>query len=131
MKMPVERSGITRKFKLAYQHKDGTDDFMRFYFTANLGPDGKLAEVFVKADKPGSLASGALDALAIMISIALQNGVPLELIIGKLRRAQFKPNGFTKDTEFPSCSSPTDLLAQWLEKRFLPKPEEIKSDAGS
>lgn len=117
-RLPGERPSYTRKFRLKYVHKDGTADQMKLYFTAGTYDDGRLAEVFVRADKTGSLASGTLDAAATMISLMLQYGIPLEVITSKLRHTRFGPGGFTGDVEFPSCSSPLDLLAQWLERRW-------------
>jgi len=117
-RMPEQRAGFTRRFRLKYTHKDGSVDEMRIYFTANVRDDGRLGEVFVKADRTGTLASGALDAAATMVSLLLQYGVPLEVVTSKLRHTRFGPGGFTGDAEFPSCSSPLDLLAQWLDRRW-------------
>lgn len=112
------RPGYTRRFELAYTHKDGKPDLMGFYFTVNMYEDGKPGEIFVKADKPGTLAAGVLDAFAIMASMALQYGVPLKAITDKIKNTRFNPSGYTKDPEIPSCSSPLDLLARWLEIKF-------------
>jgi ribonucleoside-diphosphate reductase alpha chain len=117
------RAGTTRSFKLT-RDRAGTPELVRFYFTVNTYPDGRPCEVFVKGDKMGSLTSGALDACSMMVSLLLQYGVPLEVVTSKLRHMRFEPEGFTRDAEFPSCSSPLDLLAQWLEKRFGEKEEE-------
>lgn len=116
-----ERASITRTFRLAYQHKDGSPDLMHIYFTAGVHDDGTLGEVFVRADKTGTLASGALDAAAIYMSMMLQYGVPLEDVLSKIRGSRFPPSGFTKDPEIPSCTSPLDLLARWLELKFVTK----------
>lgn len=124
--LPAERPSLVRRFELAYQHKNGDMDTMKFYFVVGMYADGTPAEVFVKADKTGTLAAGALDACAIMMSIALQHGIPLRALTEKLRGTRFGPSGFTKDPEIPSCTSPFDLLAQWLEKKF-PEPEEKQS----
>ena len=124
--LPVERPAYTRRFELAYQHKNGDMDTMKFYFTVGMYDDGTPAEVFVKVDKTGTLAAGALDSCAIMMSIALQHGIPLRALTSKLRGTRFGPGGFTKDPDIPSCTSPFDLLAQWLEKKF-PEPIEKQS----
>lgn len=123
--MPATRRSITKKFKLAYVHKDGTPDVMKFYFTVGMYDDGRPGEVFVHADKTGTLASGALDAVAIMMSVALQHGVPLDVLTEKLKGMRFNPSGFTGgDPEIPSCTSPLDLLARWLELKFPPQPKD-------
>lgn len=122
VRMPTQRAGFTRRFRLRYTHKDGRPDVMRLYFTANVYENGLVGEVFVKAGRVGTLASGALDSAAIMISLLLQHGVPLSMVTSKLRHTRFEPSGFTGDPEFPSCSSPLDLLAQWLERKFGETP---------
>ena len=122
-RLPPERRSITRVFRLPHIHKDGTTDTMHFYFTAGLYDDGTIGEVFVRADKPGSLASGMIDAVATLISLLLQYGVPLESFLPKLQGTNFKPNGFTGDEEIKSCTSPLDLLARWLALKFGKKEE--------
>jgi hypothetical protein len=97
---------------------------MKIYFTVGVYPDGQLGEIFIRADRSGSLASGALDAVAMLMSIGLQYGVPLQVMLEKLRHSRFEPEGYTRDGEFPSASSPLDLLAQWLGSKFSPKKED-------
>ena len=116
--LPPERKAITRTFRIKYKHKDGSDDEMHIYITAGVFEDGRLGEVFIKADRMGSLARGALDALGIMISIMLQSGISLETITAKLRHTRYEPSGWTGDPEFRNCTSVLDLVAQWLEARF-------------
>jgi hypothetical protein len=97
---------------------------MKIYFIVGKYPDGRPGEIFIKADRSGSLAAGALDAVAIMMSIALQHGVPLRTLTDKLRHSRFEPEGYTRDPQFPTASSVVDLLAQWLTSIF---PEETGS----
>lgn len=140
---PLEnlRFGGTRKFELPLkrevweQQPDGswaqriTVERMKLYFTTNAYEDGRAGEVFVKADRAGSLAMGALDAVATMMSIGLQYGIPLEVFLEKLRHTRFEPDGITRDQEFPTASSPLDLLAQWLTKVY--KPQTAPQTSGS
>lgn len=91
---------------------------MRLYFTVSTYADGRPGELFLKADRTGTLASGVLDAVATTVSMLLQYGVPLDEITSKLRHTRYEPAGFTGDAEFPRCTSPLDLLAQWLERKF-------------
>jgi ribonucleoside-diphosphate reductase alpha chain len=126
-RLPVDRASYTRVFRLARTRSNGETVIVKFYFTAGLYEDGRVGELFIKADQQGTLASGALDAVAILISMLLQHGVPLADILPKLRHMRFPPDGFTKDPEIPSCSSPLDLLAAWLAKKFLPDPDDVKT----
>lgn len=120
--LTAERKAVTRVFRLKYKHKDGSDDVMHLYLTAGLFEDGSLGELFIKADRMGTMARGALDATATMISLMLQYGIPLEVVTSKLRHTRYEPAGWTGDQEFHSCTSALDLVAQWIEKRFG-KPE--------
>jgi hypothetical protein len=97
---------------------------MKFYVTAGSYADGTLGEIFIRADRAGSFISGALDMTAMVMSIALQHGVPLAAITAKMRHSRFPPYGFTGDPEFHSASSPFDLLAQWLSARFEAAPDD-------
>lgn len=117
-RLPDERAALTRSFEIRYV-EDSTQREMKLYLTAGTYHDGTLGEVFIKADKAGSMARGTLDAVGVLISLMLQHGVPIEAITSKLRHTRYQPSGFTGDGEFPSCSSVLDLLAQWLERRFI------------
>lgn len=92
---------------------------MGFHFTVGVYPDGRIGEVFVKADKPGSFVRGLMDMTAVSMSIGLQHGIPLDTYLSKMRNTQFQPEGYTQDQQFPKCTSPLDLLAQWLESKFI------------
>lgn len=119
MKLDPERAGRTRKFKIRYTDElTGEPKELRFYVTANVYVDGRLAEVFIRGDKVGGFLGGALDTWAIMFSLAMQHGIPMEVITEKIRHQRFGPSGWTGDQEFKSCTSMFDLVAQWLEKNF-------------
>jgi ribonucleoside-diphosphate reductase alpha chain len=81
--------------------------------------DGRPGEIFIKASKEGSTIAGMLDVTAILISIMLQYGVPIETIIEKLEHTKFEPAGFTGNKEIPSVTSLMDYLAKFL-KRYEP-----------
>ncbi len=112
------RPGLTRKFRIKYVDDLNTPRVLKFYVQTGLFPDGKLGEIFIRGDKMGDFNSGALDALATIMSIALQHGVPLRDMTTKLRNHRFGPAGFTGDAEFHSCTSMFDLIAQWLDRKF-------------
>lgn len=120
--MPPERQSVTKTFRLQHT-QGGFTETIRFYITVGLHPDGRPGEVFIKADRQGSFASGILDSLGIMISLALQHGVPLATVIEKMKGSRFPPASFTGDSDVPNCTSVLDLLARWLELRFLPGGE--------
>lgn len=115
-RLPATRESITRKFKLCRpKHKHGD---LRVFAHVGLYPDGRPGELFLDADYEGSLTSGALDAVAMMVSIALQHGVPLKIMANKLINMRFEPMGATGDKDFPMVSSILDYVGRWLLARF-------------
>lgn len=62
---------------------------IEYYVNCNFYPDGGLGEVFVKIAKPGSDLSGWVCAWATTVSIALQHGVPWEVLRGKFLGQEF------------------------------------------
>lgn len=143
-RLPEDRPGFTRAFRLKYVDKEDGKDVvkeLKLYFTANFyegeTPDqvGKPGEIFISADQTGSFTRGALDAFAMMFSMALQHGASIESIVAKLKGSQFGPSGRifvdgpegepVLDAQIPRCTSPFDLLARWLEIKFV--PEEKRS----
>lgn len=118
-KLPKERVGVVRKFEI---FGAGETESTEVYVTVNDYPDGRPGEIFFRVGKSGGLASGALDAVGIVLSIALQHGVPLEAFTSKLRGMKFPPAGFTKDPKYETAGSVLDLVARYLEDRY-PKAE--------
>ena len=52
-----------------------------YHVTATRYPDGRLAEIFIDADKIGSDVQQHVANAAILASIALQHGVAAEILI--------------------------------------------------
>ena len=107
--MPPERASVTRKLHLGS---------LEGYITVGLYEDGTPGEIFLTFDRVGSMERGLLNALAMVISKALQRGVPLADIVESLRHQKFE-GGFTQDAEIPSADSIVDLISQWLFNRFV------------
>lgn len=110
LRLSDERPAITHKF---------TINTHEGYLTVGFYPDGRPGELFVRMAKEGSTLGGLMDAWATMMSIALQYGVPLEVMTTKLKGTRYEPAGFTGDPDVRTASSITDYIAQWLEKKFL------------
>jgi ribonucleoside-diphosphate reductase alpha chain len=115
-RLHTDRKSITRDFKIPVPgHPQG--DFI-MHATVGQYPDGRPGELFLWADKAGSLASGALTAVAIALSFQWQHGVSFEASVAKLKGMRFEPMGATGDKDYPLVSSPLDYLARWLLDRF-------------
>ncbi len=109
-KLPDERRAITHKFDI--QGHEG-------YITVGIYEDGRPGEIFLVMSKEGSTISGLMDAFATSISLALQYGVPLEVLVKKFAHTRFEPSGFTKNPEIPIAKSITDYIFRWLASKFL------------
>jgi ribonucleoside-diphosphate reductase alpha chain len=109
-KLPDERQSLTHKFAIA-GHEG--------YIHVGLYETGEPGEIFVKMAKEGSTVSGLMDSFATAISLALQHGVPLRLLVDKFSRTRFEPYGFTENPEIPRASSIMDYLFRWLGSKFV------------
>lgn len=115
-----ERKGTTRKFQIGF----GADK-IEGYATSGTYSDGVLGEVFILAEKQGSLVSGLMDAFATMFSFSLQSGVQLPRLLDKLKYTKFEPAGVTTDKDIPMASSIMDYLGRWLEMKYLATEQEV------
>jgi ribonucleoside-diphosphate reductase alpha chain len=118
-KLPDERQSVTHKFSVA-GHEG--------YIHVGLYDNGQPGEIFVKMAKEGSTISGLMDSFATAISLALQHGVPLKLLVDKFARTRFEPSGFTGNPEIPRATSIMDYLFRWLGAKFVREDETVASD---
>ncbi len=108
-KLPDERASFTHKFSIG-GHEG--------YITVGMYEDGSPGEIFVRMAKEGSVIAGLMDSFATSISLALQHGVPLQVLIEKFKGTRFEPSGFTGNQEIPIATSIMDYLFRWLNIRF-------------
>jgi len=109
-KLPDERRSITHKFDIA-GHEG--------YITAGMYEDNQPGEIFITMSKEGSTISGLMDSFATAISMALQYGVPLRVLVDKFSHMRFEPSGFTKNPDIPMAKSIMDYIFRWLASKFL------------
>jgi ribonucleoside-diphosphate reductase alpha chain len=89
--------------------------------------DGQPGEIFLVMAKEGSAISGLMDSFATAISLALQYGVPLKVLIDKFSHVRFEPSGHTGNAEVPFAKSIVDYIFRWLASRFLSTEEQFKT----
>lgn len=109
-RLPDERRAITHHFAIAGQEG---------YLTVGVYEDGSPGEIFVRMAKEGSTVSGLMDGFATVMSLALQHGVPLKVLCGKLSHMRFEPSGWTGNPKIGFAKSILDYIARWLEIQFL------------
>jgi ribonucleoside-diphosphate reductase alpha chain len=94
--------------------------------------DGTMGEIFVRMAKEGSVVSGLMDSFATAISLALQYGVPLQVLVDKFSHTRFEPSGITRNPEIPIAKSIMDYIFRWLELKFMtdsrPSNAEVLND---
>lgn len=104
--MPPRRKSWTQKVRIGGQ---------TFYLTCGEYADGRLGEVFLSCSKAGSFSQGVCDTLARLVSVALQDGVPLARVIHAMQMLNFPPNGeVTGSKVATNATSVPDWLAQEL-----------------
>jgi ribonucleoside-diphosphate reductase alpha chain len=113
-----ERPSITHKFDIA-GHEG--------YIHAGMYEDGQPGEIFIKMSKEGSTISGLMDSFATAVSMALQYGVPLQVLVDKFTHTRFEPSGFTKNPDIPMAKSIMDYIFRWLASKFLDGEAQIEA----
>ncbi len=110
-RLPDTRSSVTHKFSI-----DGHEG----YLSVGLYADGRPGEVFITMAKEGSTIGGLMDCFGTAISICLQYGVPLEVLVNKFSHTRFDPMGFTKNPDIRNAKSIVDYIFRWLGCQFIP-----------
>ena len=112
--LAAERHAITHKFDIA-GHEG--------YITVGMYEDGAPGEIFIVMAKEGSTLSGVMDSFATSCSMALQYGVPLQVLVDKFTHTRFEPSGFTSNPQVPYAKSIMDYIFRYLASRFLTTEE--------
>jgi ribonucleoside-diphosphate reductase alpha chain len=113
-RLPDERQAVTHKFSVG-GHEG--------YFTVGLFEDGTPGEIFITMSKEGSTLSGLMDCFATMVSLSLQYGVPLKVLVNKFNHVRFEPSGVTNNKDIRFAKSIIDYIFRWLALKFLPAEE--------
>ena len=108
--LPDERRALTHHFSIAGQEG---------YLTVGVYEDGLPGEIFITMAKQGSTISGLMDSFATAVSLALQYGVPLEVLCGKFTHTRFEPSGWSGNPKIGYAKSIVDYIFRWLELKFI------------
>ena len=111
-RLPDNRESITHKVHFMV---DGEP--LDMYIQPSFFEDGRLGEVFLKADKQGSFESGLVDGISLLFSLALQYGAPAEHLIEKLKGTNSSVISVVgADPKVRMPRSMMDYLARYLER---------------
>jgi ribonucleoside-diphosphate reductase alpha chain len=92
-------------------------------------PEGGVGEIFITMAKAGSTLAGLVNCFAQVVSVALQYGVPLDVLCEKFIDTRFEPAGFTGNPEIPVAHSIIDYIFRWLRLRFVDKSLSLPAPA--
>jgi ribonucleoside-diphosphate reductase alpha chain len=109
-RLPDTRQSVTHKFNIA-GHEG--------YLNVGLYPDGRPGELFITMAKEGSTIGGLMDAFGTAISLSLQYGVPLEVLVNKFSHTRFEPMGHTSHPDIRIAKSVVDYIFRWMGLTFL------------
>jgi ribonucleoside-diphosphate reductase alpha chain len=121
-RLPDERHAITHKFSIG-----GHDG----YITIGEYDDGAPGEIFVVMAKEGSTVSGLMDSVATLTSIALQYGVPAEVLVNKFSHTRFEPSGMTTHADIRFAKSPVDYIFRYMGLKYVKPKEALEENAAS
>jgi ribonucleoside-diphosphate reductase alpha chain len=99
-RLPDERRSLTHHFSVGGQEG---------YVTIGLYEDGLPGEMFIRMAKEGSTVSG-LNSFATAVSLALQYGVPLQVLCDKLSHTRFEPSGWSGNPKIGCAKSLMDYV---------------------
>jgi ribonucleoside-diphosphate reductase alpha chain len=109
-RLPDTRPSITHKFNVG-GHEG--------YINVGQYPDGRPGELFITMAKEGSTIGGLMDCFGTAISICLQYGVPLDVLVNKFSHTRFEPMGHTTNPDVRIAKSVVDYIFRWLGITFL------------
>jgi ribonucleoside-diphosphate reductase alpha chain len=82
-------------------------------------PTAGPGELFITMAKEGSTVGGLMDCFGTAISMSLQYGVPLEVLVNKFSHTRFEPMGHTTNPDIRIAKSVVDYIFRWLGITFL------------
>jgi ribonucleoside-diphosphate reductase alpha chain len=125
-RLPDTRRSVTHKFNVS-GHEG--------YITVGLYEDGRPGELFITMAKEGSTVGGLMDSFGTAISMSLQYGVPLQVLVDKFSHSRFDPMGHTTNPDIRIAKSVVDYIFRWMGMTFLSEEEKrqrglLKRSAG-
>jgi hypothetical protein len=121
-RLPDERDSVVHKFVVGGQEG---------YLIVGLYEDRTAGEMFLRMSTGrelppqdvAALIRGLSDCFSIAVSLALQYGAPLALLVSQFARTNFEPAGATGNPKLPRASSLADYWFRWMAMKLLPAPE--------
>ncbi len=106
-----EANRTTRKFAIGI-----APNRLKVHVTVSRDEGGRPMRVGMKCGVAGSLERALFCAIAEMMTVALERGVPLKDIARRFHRVAFDPAGPTGDAAYPMATSILDYVGHWMEE---------------
>lgn len=117
-KLPDERPSVTHKFSIGGHES---------YLTIGFYPDtNKPGETFITTAKEGSTISGLLGTIATLVSMCLQSGIPLKVLVRKFKDVRFDPSGFTNNPDIQTAKSVVDYIFRYMGLKYLSPEDRVE-----
>jgi len=99
------------------------------FLSVGFYPDGKAGELFVDITKEGGAIRGLIHAFAMLFSMALQYGAPLEVLIEQFSYMRFLPDGAVEgDDRIAKATSVLDYVVRHLAVHVLGREDLVSGD---
>ncbi len=109
--LPTRRKCITQKVKVREQ---------TVHYSIGLYEDGTPGELFIEVAKAGAALRDWAGSAAMMLSIALQHGTPLQTALNMYIGTRSDPSGIVEGHQYiKQCTSIMDLIARDVAITFL------------
>ncbi len=113
--LPTRRKGYTQKAVVG-GHK--------VYLRTGEYEDGSLGEIFIDMHKEGAGFRAMMNNFAIAISLGLQYGVPLDVLVESFTFTKFEPSGFVQGNDsIKNASSILDYIFRELAVSYLDRTD--------
>lgn len=103
------------------------------HLTIGCYPDGRPGEIRIDLSRVGTTLNAFADMVAMMVSLGLQYGVPVEEYVKRLSDRKFEPSGFIEGHEnIKWSSSIADYISRELGITFLGRKDmgQVESSVG-
>jgi len=103
---------------------------VRIFLTVGEHADGSVGEVFIDVGKTGSAFRELMCCFSILVSLCLQHGVPLSLLVKRFAGVNFEPSGtVTGQPGIDTASSIVDCIFRMLANEYPEQAGEGKREA--
>jgi ribonucleoside-diphosphate reductase alpha chain len=110
-RLPTKRVGITQEAKIGG---------LKLFLRTGEYSDGRLGEIFIDMHKEGAAYRSLLNCFSMLTSIALQYGVPLEVLVEQFIFTRFEPQGpVTGHDRVKFATSVIDYIFRSLAVEYL------------